>query len=38
MEGWGHQPTYKSFDPELFLSKRKGGTKNGVETKVMADQ
>jgi hypothetical protein len=22
MEGWGHPPAFKNFDPELFLSKR----------------
>ena len=22
VEGWGHQPTYKTFDPKLVLSKR----------------
>jgi hypothetical protein len=27
MEGWGHQPTVKICDPELFLSKRTAGTK-----------
>jgi hypothetical protein len=27
VEGWDHQPTFKMFDPELFLSKRNVGTK-----------
>ena len=27
VEGWGHQPTYKTFDPKLVLSKRNAGTK-----------
>jgi hypothetical protein len=27
VEGSGHQPTFKSFDPELILSKRIAGTK-----------
>jgi hypothetical protein len=25
--GWGHQPTFHNFDPELFMSKRNTGTK-----------
>jgi len=28
LKGWGHQPTFKFLDPELFLSKRNAGTKN----------
>jgi hypothetical protein len=27
VEGWGHQPTYNTFDPKLVLSKRNAGTK-----------
>jgi hypothetical protein len=27
VEEWGHQPTYKTFDPKLLLSKRNAGTK-----------
>jgi hypothetical protein len=27
MERWEHQPTFKIFDPKLFLSKRNAGTK-----------
>jgi hypothetical protein len=27
VEGWGHPPTFKIFDPELFLSKRNVETK-----------
>jgi hypothetical protein len=27
LKGWEHQPTFKIFDPELFLSKRNSGTK-----------
>jgi hypothetical protein len=27
LEGWGHQPTFKFCEPELFLSKRNAGTK-----------
>jgi hypothetical protein len=27
VKGWGHQPTFKNFDLELFLSKRNSGTK-----------
>jgi hypothetical protein len=26
MKGWGHQPTYKTFDSKLLLSKRNAGT------------
>jgi hypothetical protein len=26
LEGWGHQPSFKNFDPKLVLSKRKAGT------------
>jgi len=33
VKGWDHQPTVKISDPELFLSKRTIGTKNGEETK-----
>jgi hypothetical protein len=31
MEGWEHQPTYKTFDSKLLLSKRNAGTKNRAE-------
>jgi hypothetical protein len=27
VEGWGHQSTYKTYDPKLILSKRNAGTK-----------
>jgi hypothetical protein len=27
VEGWGHQTTYKTFDPKLTLSKTNAGTK-----------
>ena len=27
VEGWGHQLTYKTFDPNLFLSKEMHGQK-----------
>ena len=27
VERWGHQPTYKTFDPKLVLSKRNAETK-----------
>ena len=27
VEGWGHSPTFKIFDPELLLSKRNAVTK-----------
>jgi hypothetical protein len=27
VEGWDYHPTVKNFDPEVFLSKRTGGTK-----------
>jgi hypothetical protein len=27
VEGWRHQPTYKTFEPKLVLSKRNAGTK-----------
>jgi hypothetical protein len=27
MERWGHQSTYKTFNPKLLLSKRNTGTK-----------
>jgi hypothetical protein len=27
MEGWGHPPIFRKFDPELFLSERYAGTK-----------
>jgi hypothetical protein len=26
-DGWGHQPTFKIFDPEFFLLKKNVGTK-----------
>jgi hypothetical protein len=32
MEEWGCHPTFKNSDPELSLSKRTAGTKNGEET------
>jgi hypothetical protein len=32
VEGWGFHPTVKNSDPDLFLSKRTAGTKNGEET------
>jgi hypothetical protein len=38
VEGWGYQPTYKIFDPKLFLSKRKAGTKNAAETEGMTNE
>jgi hypothetical protein len=30
-EGWGGQHTVKNSDPELFLSKRSAGEKNGKD-------
>jgi hypothetical protein len=36
MEWWGQLPTYKTFNPKLFLSNRNVGTKNGAEIEEMA--
>jgi hypothetical protein len=32
VKGRGHPPTSKFFNPEMFLSKGRTGTKNGAET------
>ena len=32
VEGWEHQPTFRIFDPELFLYKKKCMDKNGAES------
>jgi hypothetical protein len=38
MAGWGYHPTVKNSDPELLLSKRTTGKKNGEETEGKAAQ
>jgi hypothetical protein len=38
VEGWAQQYNLKSFDPELFLSKRNAGSKNGAEIEGKAIQ
>lgn len=37
VEGWVYQPTYKTFDQNLFLSKRNSGEKDRAETEGVAD-
>lgn len=38
VEGWIYQPTYKTFDQNLVLSKRNAGEKDRAETEGVADR
>jgi hypothetical protein len=38
VEGLGHQPTQKTFDPKFILSTRNAGIGDGEETEEMAKQ
>ena len=40
VEEWGHQPTFKFFDPKLFLTKTNAWTKmeQRLEERMFSDQ